>query len=348
MSIRIGDKKVGSGAPCFIIAEAGCGHGKSLNSAKKLIDSAVDASSDCVKFQTFTPGEIVSRFAKSASHFSNGDAKKFFDSVVLPENFYQPLLEHCKQNNIMFLSSVFDLPSLDLLEKYNVPAHKIAAFELTDFFLLEAVAGTQKPILLSTGMSSLSQVEQAVTLIEKSGNDQIILMHTVSAYPADPVDYNLKVMKTLKTAFGYPVGISDHTAELEVAVAAVAMGADIIEKHITLDRDGNGPDDPFSLEPAMLKSMVDTVRRVEKMLGDGRKRPVQSEKVISKNMSLALVTKKPMLTGEIITKDTLTIKRSGGGIAPGYFDIIENRKVNCNIVTDSPLQWDFFFERPSS
>lgn len=326
----------------YTVAEIGLAPGKSLEKALALVDAAADAGADCAKFQTFTPEGIVSRHGQMARHFKGDSIVEAYRDMAFPREHYPAVVEHCRERGIAFMSSVFDEDALDVLQPFEPIAYKIAAFELGDRFLLERVAASGKPLILSTGMASMTDVERAISTIEACANSQIVLMHTVSAYPAEPEDYNLRAIETLRQAFGYPTGVSDHTPALEVPIAAAALGASIIEKHITLDRAGSGPDDTFALEPDMLADMVAAIRRTEAMLGDGRKRMMPSEADLRDSLRLALIAATDLPAGTRLNRDHLKIKRAGSGLAPECLDIIDGRALIAAVQEDEPLEWRHF------
>jgi N,N'-diacetyllegionaminate synthase len=262
----------------FIIAEAGVNHNGSIEIAIGLIEEAHAAGADAVKFQSFTAERLVSRSAEKAQYQiqNTGDAGTQFEmlkQLELSEDDHRTLLALCRDNDIRFLSSPFDEASADLLEQLGVAAFKIPSGELTNHGLLRHVAAKNKRVILSTGMSTLAEVAEAVDVVVGTGNRRLSLLHCVTEYPAPFAEVNLKAMLTLADAFGFPVGYSDHTLGSEIAIAAVAIGARIIEKHFTLSRDMAGPDHRASLEPQELKAMVDAIRNVEQALGDGIKAP---------------------------------------------------------------------------
>ena len=272
----IGSARIGAGR-CFVIAEAGVNHNGDTEMAARLIDAAANAGADAVKFQTFRAEHVVSAHAPKAAYqrATTGDGEGQLDMVralELPADSFGALKSHADRRGILFLSTPFDHGSVDLLHKLDVAAFKIASGEITNLPLLRHVAALGKPVILSTGMSYLSEVEAAVRALQSSGLDRLALLHCVSNYPADPADVNLRAMATLSAAFAVPVGYSDHTTGIEVALAAAARGAAVLEKHFTLDRASPGADHRASLEPAELTAMVAGIRRVESALGDGRGR----------------------------------------------------------------------------
>ena len=337
MKTKIGDKWMGEGSPCFIIAEAGVNHNGDVNLAKKLTDVAKDAGADAVKFQTFKAEKVVTQKAEKAEYQKTAKEESQYDMIKkleLTEENFRELADYAKKKCIIFLSSPFDKESVDLLDKMNVPAFKVASGEITNFPLLRYIAKKEKPVILSTGMATLGEVEEALNVIRSEGVEDVILLHCVSNYPARIEDVNLRVMETLRQSFKVPVGFSDHTLGITASIAAVALGACVIEKHFTLDRNLPGPDHKASLEPDELKEMVKTIRDVERVLGDGIKRPAKDEEGIKKVAMRSIVAKVDIPKGTIIAEDMLDVKRPGTGIEPKYIDMIVGKKAKENIRKD--------------
>ena len=329
----------------YIIAEAGVNHNGSLDVAKRLVEEAKRAGADAVKFQTFRAEKLVSRFAGKAEYQKKTTASdesqlEMIRKLELSESDHVELMELCRKRKIDFLSSPFDEESADLLERLGVAAYKIPSGEITNHPFLEHIAGKKKPMILSTGMSSLEEVEEAVAVIFSTGNAALTLLHCVTEYPAPVEEINLRAMITMKEVFGLPVGYSDHTQGIEIAVAAVALGAQVIEKHFTLDRTMPGPDHKASLEPSELLDMVKAIRSVEKALGDGEKKPAPCE---VKNMAIArksIVALKPIGAGEVINKKKIGIKRPGNGIQPKDLEKIIGLKAKRKIGQDEVITWE--------
>ena len=341
--IKIGDRCIGKEESCFIIAEAGVNHNGDIKLAKKLIDAAKDAGVDAVKFQTFEAENVVVKNAEKAEYQkeTTGDSSqyKMLKKLELTEHDFKELADYVKKKDIIFLSSPFDKKSVDLLDEINVPVFKIASGEITNFPLLKHIAGKGKPIILSTGMATLGEIEDALRVIREVDVDDVVLLHCVTSYPAKMEDVNLRVLETLKLAFKLPVGFSDHTLGITVPIAAVSLGAVVIEKHFTLDKNLPGPDHKASLEPDELKEMVVAIRDVEKALGDGIKIPTKEEEEIKKVARRSVVAKVDIPEGAIITEDMLDVKRPGTGIAPKYFDLVVGRKAKENIKKDEIMMW---------
>jgi N,N'-diacetyllegionaminate synthase len=312
----------------FIIGEAGVNHNGSLEIAKKLIDVAVDAGCDCVKFQTFKGDNVVSRFAEKAAYQnettnSNESQLEMLRKLELSEAMHLQLIDYCLEKNITFLSTPFDLDSIDLLQRLNIFAWKIPSGEITNLPYLIKIARTGKPIFLSTGMSILEEVKKAVEILEEKGSGEVTVLHCNTEYPTPYEDVNLKAMLTIRDALGVNVGYSDHTPGIEVPIAAVAMGATVIEKHFTLDKNMEGPDHKASLDPIEFTVMVRAIRNIEKVLGSGKKVPSLSE---IKNMVVvrkSIVAKCSIKKGDIFTDGNITAKRPGNGISPmKWFDVL--------------------------
>ena len=311
----------------LIIAEAGVNHNGSIDYAKRLIDVASDSGADIVKFQTFKAETVVTRNAVKADYQKQSTATnesqfEMIKKLELNRKAHEVLIKHSNKKGIQFLSTPFDLDSIDLLSKLNIFLYKIPSGEITNLPYLRHIGKMGKPIIMSTGMSTLKEVKSALDILIDHGADKnhISILHCNTEYPTPMKDVNLNAMLTIQNELGVKVGYSDHTLGIEVPVAAVALGASIIEKHFTLDRNFPGPDHSASLEPNELKAMVSAIRNVEKFMGNGIKTPSNSEK---KNIDIArrsIVAKKTIKKGEIFTDKNLTVKRPGSGISPMEWD----------------------------
>ncbi|HAJ26564.1 MAG TPA: N-acetylneuraminate synthase [Syntrophus sp. (in: bacteria)] len=312
----------------FIIAEAGVNHNGSLDMALQLIDVAIAAGADAVKFQTFTAEEIIAVDAPKAGYQKettgwDESQLEMVKKLELDETAHVRLQQHCRHKGIQFLSAPFDLESIDLLNRLGLELFKIPSGEITNLPYLRKLGALQKRLILSTGMANLGEIEAALDILAESGTpwENIVVLHCNTEYPTPFEDVNLRAMLTIRNAFpGISVGYSDHTPGIEVPVAAVAMGATVIEKHFTMDRNLPGPDHKASLEPDELKAMVQAIRNIEKALGDGLKRHSPSE---VKNKAIArksLVATQPIKTGELFSSDNITAKRPGTGISPMRWD----------------------------
>jgi N-acetylneuraminate synthase len=332
-------------AKTFIIAEAGVNHNGSIQIARKLIDQAKNAGADAVKFQTFKTEKLVTQKAHKAEYQKRTTAatESQFDMIKrleLSENDHVELMSYCKEKKIEFLSSPFDLDSADLLFRLGVQRFKIPSGEITNPAYLEEIARKGKPLILSTGMSSLAEVAEALDVIFSVGNHQVCLLHCVTEYPAPFNEINLRAMQTMKAAFQVPVGYSDHTPGIEIPLAAVALGAEVIEKHFTLDRGMEGPDHKASLEPGELAMMIQAIRHVEQALGNGFKNPAPCE---LKNIAIArksVVAARPIRKGEALSSDSITVKRPGNGIPPKFAKLLVGLKVNSDINADDVIFWE--------
>ena len=334
--IRIADRLVGEGKPCFIIAEAGVNHNGDIKLARKLIDVAVRASADAIKFQTFKAEELVTEAAEKAAYQkeTTGSKESQFEmlkKLELSEKDFRQLFNYAQKKGIIPLSTPFDKWSVDFLDELGVPAFKIGSGEITNLPLLQHIAGKRKPVILSTGMSTLEDVTEAITVLQEKGTGEIALLHCVSCYPSRAEDTNLRAMETLRSAFNLPVGLSDHSVGIHIPIAAVALGACIIEKHFTLDKNLPGPDHSASLEPDELKEMVEAIRDVEHALGDGIKRPTLSEEETRKAARRSLVARTNIPAGTLITGEMLDIKRPGTGLEPKQINLVIGKKAKKRI-----------------
>ena len=307
----------------IIIAEAGVNHNGSIDTAKKMIDVAAEAGADYVKFQTFKAETLVTKTAEKAEYQKSVTDKSdthynMLKKLELDKSAHFELIKYCKQKNIRFLSTAFDIESIELLVELDIPIFKIPSGEITNLPYLAHIGKIKKPIIMSTGMSTFADVNSALDILLQAGleKDQITLLHCNTEYPTPMEDVNLKAMITLGKKLGVNIGYSDHTLGIEVPIAAVAIGAKVIEKHFTLDRMMSGPDHLASLEPDELKAMVDAIRNIERAMGDDIKKISKSE---GKNINVArksIVAKKKINRGELFTNDNLTVKRPGTSISP--------------------------------
>lgn len=340
--IKVNNFFIGEGHPCFIIAEAGSNHNGDYKQALQLIDVAVEAKADAVKFQTFKASKLYSSKAGKSGYLKS--EKSIYDIIKemeMPTEWISKLAEYCKQKGIIFLSSPFDEESVDLLDPY-IPLYKIASYELTHFPLLEYAAQKGKPIILSTGTANMEEVEQAVHVIKKAGNNQLILMQCTASYPTSLSAINAKSILALKNKFKIPVGLSDHSRECDVApMTAVALGADCIEKHFTLDNSLTGPDHKFSIEPEELKIMVQKIRQVEQSLGREEKVLLEEEKELYQFARRSIFAVQNINEGDILTKENTAVLRNGvlqPGITPDKYDFIVGKSVRKKIEEGQPIQ----------
>lgn len=344
MKIKIGNKWIGDKEPCFIIAEAGVNHNGDLEIAKRLVDCAKKAGADAIKFQTFKAENVATKYAKTADYQKKDIGKEknqleMMKKLELDYEDFKKLKRYCDRKEIIFLSTPHSIDAIDFLEPL-VPAYKIGSGDLTNLPFLKRVAKKGKPIILSTGMANIDEVKEAVETIKINGCNEIILLQCVTSYPAKIEDVNLRVISNLQQLFNLPIGYSDHTLSIVVPVAAVAMGACIVEKHFTIDRTMPGPDHKASVEPDELKEMIQNIREVEKALGDGIKRPTAEEERIKKIVRKSIVAKVDIPKGTIITEDMLDVKRPGTGVPPKYLYQIVGAKAKTDIAKDEMIQWE--------
>lgn len=312
----------------FIIAEAGVNHNGSLDLAKGLVVAAKDSGADCVKFQTFKAGNLVSKSAKKADYQtenigSNESQYDMLKKLELTQDEFIELKEFCDQIGIEFMSTAFDLESIDFLNDIDMNSWKIPSGEITNLPYLMKIAKLNKPLILSTGMSTMDDIGQAVKVLREYSQSDITVLHCTTEYPTPYEEVNLNAMKTIQQEFDVEVGYSDHTKGIEVPIAAVALGAKVIEKHFTLDRNMEGPDHKASLEPSELKAMVTAIRHIEASMGSSEKAPTESE---IKNIAVvrkSIVASRKIKQGEVFSEDNLMVKRPGEGISPmRWFDVI--------------------------
>jgi N-acetylneuraminate synthase len=340
-----GFRRIGPGQPCFIIAEAGVNHNGSLALARELIDAARAAGADAVKFQTWITEKLTLPDTQLADYqrANAGPGQTQFEMIrqleLRPEDF-AALKAHALTAGILFFSTPDEEDSADFLQRLGVPLFKIGSGEVTNLPYLRHVAAKGRPLVLSTGMSTLGEVEAAVDAIRGAGNTDLILLHCVSDYPARPEDCNLRAMATLQAAFGCPVGFSDHTLGVEVAVAAVALGACVLEKHLTLDHDMAGPDHRASMEPREFADMVRAVRRIECALGTGIKQPVQVEVKTRETVRKSLVTARPVRQGERLESGAVALRRASGGLPPHFLDVVLGRRAKQDLAANRVIELD--------
>ena len=328
----------------LIIAEAGVNHNGNLAVARRLIDVAADAGADLVKFQTFSADRLVIASAEKAEYqkaAGGGESQHaMLRRLELTREMHEALIEHCKSRGIEFFSTPFDRESVDLLADLGLDCFKIASGEITNLPLLRHVGRRGGRVILSTGMASLAEVRAALAALEAAGTprDRITVLHCNTEYPTPMADVNLRAMLTMRDELGVAIGYSDHTAGIEVAIAAVALGASVIEKHFTLDRNLPGPDHKASIEPAELKAMVAAIRNIEKAMGDGVKRASVSE---TKNMAVArksLVAARAIRAGEPFSEDNVAVKRPGTGVSPMRWDDVIGRKATRDFAPDELIE----------
>ena len=321
----------------YIIAEAGVNHNGSIDTAKMLVDVASESGADAVKFQTFKAKNLVTKNAIRAKYqdLNTGNKDSQYDmlkKLELNKEMHQELIEYCKSKNLTFLSSPFDHESIILLDNLGLKIFKIPSGEITNLPYLQHVGKLNKKVILSTGMSTIEEIEKALYILTQSGTkkDNITLLHANSEYPTPMEDVNLRAMLTIGNKFDISYGYSDHTTGIEISIAAVAMGARCIEKHITLDRNMDGPDHKASIEPDELSDMINAIRNVEKALGSDIKQPSKSESSNIKIVRKSIVAKISIKKGDVFSEKNLTIKRPGNGISPMKWDEIIGTKAKKN------------------
>jgi len=340
------NKAIGEKEPCFVIAEIGINHNGNLEIAKKMIDVACDCGVDAVKFQTFKAKDFISNNAQQYTYFSNKEKItesmiEMFERYEFSKKEWTDIINHCEKKEIMFLSTPQNKVDLDfLLEIVDLPLIKIGSDDLTNLSLLEYYALKNKPMIISTGMSYISEIEDAVITIKNTGNTQFAILHCVSSYPTLFEEVNLNKIITIKHAFRVPTGFSDHTIGSNASIAAVTMGAKIIEKHFTLNKSLQGPDHWFSSTPDELKELVVSIRNIEKAFGSFEVRPTIKEIEMRKIARRSIVAKKDIEIGEIITEECIDFKRPGTGIPPKLVDYIISRSCKSNIKKDELITLD--------
>lgn len=341
---NISGYKVGQGQPVFIIAEAGVNHNGSLKLAKKMVDTAKLIGADAIKFQTFKAENLVTKNAPKANYQKKTTSGKtqleMLKSLELSEKDFKKLFNYCRKKGIIFLSTPFDSQSAKFLYKLGVSAFKISSADLTNIPLIKQIAKYKRPVILSTGMSDLKEIKEAINAIHRSGNKKIILLHCTSNYPTNNEDVNLKAMQTLREKFCDLVGYSDHTLGIQAAAIAVAMEACILEKHFTLDKTLPGPDHQASFMPQEFKEMVQIIREVERIKGSAVKKPTKSELAIKRVVRKSIVVNQPIAKGTKIKKETLALKRPETGIKPKYLLSIIGKRAAANIKKDQVLTWN--------
>ena len=342
-SIAIAGRGIGSGQPAYVIAEAGANHDRDLGKAKELIDVAADAGADAVKFQTYTGAGLPSAKTPRFEYLKDERSPaELLDALALPREWQRELAEHARARGIHFFSTPFDADAVESLAAVGVPAMKIASFEIVDLPLIRLAAAVGVPVIISTGMATLDEIEDALGAVEDTGNRDVALLRCASVYPAPASIMNLRAMATLREAFGVPVGLSDHTTGITVPCAAAALGAELIEKHFTLNRDSEGPDHPFALEPEELRAMVAGVREVEAALGSGLvEGPSEEEAVEMYRLGRrSVVAAVAIPAGTQIAREMLTTKRPGYGVKPKFIDDLVGREARVDIEADDVITWE--------
>lgn len=333
----------------FIIAELSANHGHDISIAKKTIKAAKDAGADAIKIQTYTADTLTIDCDNEYFKLDSGtiwDGRTLYDlysEAYTPWEWQKELMEYANSIGLIFFSTPFDKTAVDFLEELDVPVYKVASFEIMDIPLIEYIASKGKPIIMSTGVATLSDIEDAVEACKRMGNDQIILLKCTSSYPAKIEDSNLKTIPNMKETFGVEVGLSDHTLGISVPVVSIALGVRVIEKHFILDKSIGGPDSSFSLEPHEFKQMVDSVRDAEKALGKVDYSMTEKKKN-SRLIGRSLFVVKDIKAGEVFTDENVRSIRPSNGLAPKYLNVILGKKSSTNIKKGTPLDWKFINE----
>ena len=345
--LNLAGRRIGPGQPCFVIAEAGVNHDGEISKAEALIEAAVAAGADAVKFQTFKTEKVIApNTAKAPYQKTNTGADETMFEMVkkleLSFDAFRHLADLCRRRNVLFLSTPFDHDSVDFLAGLGMAAFKVPSGEITNFPLVTRMARQGRPLIISTGMSTIGEVDAVLQCAARAGNTQAALLHCVSNYPADPAESNLRVLGTLGRAFGLPVGFSDHTLGIEVAIAAVALGACIIEKHFTLDCDLPGPDHRASLEPDDLRAMIQGIRKVESALGNGIKTPSAAELAVAAVGRRSLVAAKDLSAGSRLSEEMIAVLRPGTGIPPAAMEYVLGRVLKQAVRAGELLRLDQF------
>lgn len=348
--ISIAGKKIGSGQPCFIIAEGGVNHNSRLDLALKLIDAAKDAGADAIKFQTFRAEQLVTGTGMMADYQKRNTGKTesqldMLRRLELKEQWYPDLIAHAKKRKIVLLSTPHGgFESVDLMEKYDFPAFKFGSGDITNLPVLEYAARLGKPMLISTGMSNMDEVREAVDTVRNAGNDQILVFQCTTDYPLAPENVNLSAMQTIRDELGVLVGYSDHTVGDQVPIMAVTLGAVMIEKHLTLDRKMQGPDHIASTEPEEFKEMVAKLRQIPIIMGSGIKKPLPAELQYLRVARKSLTALRDIKAGEELTKENLAIKRPGEGLLPKKYHEVLGKTAKKDIPEDTLLSEDMIGE----
>lgn len=344
--IKIAERCIGADHEPFVIAEMSGNHNQSLERALKIVDAAVEAGAHAIKLQTASPDGLTLdvdspdfQITEKDSLWYGKNLYQLYREAVTPWEWHEPIFEHCRQRGIIAFSSPFELKAVDFLESLNVPCYKIASFELIDTQLVRRVAQTGKPMIMSTGMATLSEIESAVKTARAESNDQIILLKCTSTYPARPTNTNLLTIPHLRAAFGTQVGLSDHTMGVGVPCAAVAMGATVIEKHLTLARADGGVDSAFSLEPHELKLLVEETERAWQSVGEVRYGGSDDEQA-SLKYRRSIYISRDVKAGEQLTAENIRIVRPGFGLAPKYYDLLIGRRVNKDLTKGTAMSWE--------
>ncbi|WP_324759588.1 N-acetylneuraminate synthase family protein [Haloarcula sp. GH36] len=343
-TFTIGDRAIGAGEPTFVIAEAGSNHNGDLSLARELIDVAANAGADAVKFQTFRAENLYVEDSGEADYLDDDRSMyQLIEDMEMPYEWIPKLHRHCRDRGVYFMSTPFDERSVDELAEY-VPAFKIASYTMSHHPFLEYVAESGLPVLMSTGAHEMDEIRDAVEVFRQSGLSEFGLLQCVASYPAPLESSNVSVVETLRDEFGVPTGLSDHTLDPTIAPsAAVALGADVVEKHITLDKSMDGPDHQFALEPDELSKMVDSIQKTEKVVGDGVKRVLDVERELEDIARRRIHATTDISAGDRLTEANIAVLRSGNrrnGLEPKFYDEVLGATVTEDIPKDTGITWD--------
>lgn len=343
--IEIGGRRIGEGEPVFVVAELSANHLQDLDLALKTIEAIKESGADAVKLQTYTPDTITLNVKNEHFMIKEGtlwDGQYLYDlykKAYTPWEWHEKLFNFAKELGLVCFSSPFDKTAVDFLEGLGTPAYKVASFEIVDIPLIEYIASKGKPVIISTGIATLSDIEEAIKACKRAGNEQIILLKCVSEYPTPYEDANLRTIPNMRETFGVLVGLSDHTLGIAVPIASVALGAVMVEKHFILDRSLGGPDSAFSLEPEEFKAMVSAIRQVEKALGKVSYELTERQKAMRK-FSRSLFVAKDIKAGEVFTEEIVRSVRPGVGLHPKYLRDILGKRARFDIKAGTPLSWE--------
>jgi sialic acid synthase SpsE len=343
-SFAIAGRKVGGGAQCYVVAEAGANHNGDYAVARELIDVAAEAGADAVKFQVYSGATLYSRKTPRFGYLkelSDKSTQELLEEVALPREWLAQLAEHCASRGVAFFATPFDLDAVRELAAVGVPAFKIASFELVDLELIGHAARHGRPLILSCGMATYGEIEDALEVASREGASEVALLRCASLYPAPPSIMNLRAMATMRVAFGLPVGLSDHAEGIAVATSAAALGMELLEKHFTLDRSMKGPDHPFAIEPEELRTLVRDIRDVEAALGHGRLTGPSDEEMQMHSLARrSVIAACDIPAGTRIRREQLTVKRPGYGVAPKHLELLVGRTARVNIEEDDVVRWE--------
>jgi N,N'-diacetyllegionaminate synthase len=344
-SFEIADRTVGPGASTYVIAEAGANHNRDIGLARELIDVACEAGADAVKFQVYSGKALYSSKTPRFTYLDGQSRKpisQLLEDVALPREWIGDLAAHARTRGIEFFATPFDTDAVEELHQAGVPAMKIASFELVDLELITAAAASGLPLILSCGMASYGEIEDALDAARRGGCSQLALLRCASLYPSPPEIMNLRAMGTMRAAFGVPVGLSDHTTGIAVALGARGLGMELLEKHFTLDRTMSGPDHPFAIEPDELRELVAGIRAIEQALGSGRLEGPSAPEAeeMYRLARRSLIAAKDIPAGTQIAREHLVVKRPGYGIAPKDIDLVVGRTARVDIEIDDVITWE--------